>query len=927
MASLQETWTRFLAEYQALEVHLATEFRTAWSDVSALLQQVRAAVEGIGAPAECSQQLTVLVELFDREAQRLLREPMARYQHCRPLQRTLAALEKEHSALEDLLRLLPAAGLAPDELAGLGIQAQVRRWRLPWGDWSARAARSFRGAVSDALQAERIRRAPTVGSLELELARACLLLGMPWSRWMEWRLSQLAGCPAPSGEMERVRDRWTGLTAQLPSRVESLLERMAQAASEAAPRLSAMLAGSAWEVSESRRQRQAERLLVYFGYWARQQRAVAAVHDLQLRLADVGLELARESARSLESLERESRELLQELDGGIGWLEGRQEGIPASPLPGGEGSLVSASERVAEWVERAGSRVRSLLPITVEVLVPRRPLPGRRSPWRRLEPQTLLAEALAAAAPRDATAGFLEAEAAHRAIVREIERAREVVQLVIERAPAEGEAGLPMAREALGNALGLLRFCRSEATLAFTPSVERGLVLAQTQALLNTRAAFEKGILSLWARATKDRGRSLARTAWGASASEIRAGGRAAARAAEQGAHWLGLKAGWITPPEPAVEPLRSRPHLARILEVRLGERDLPMLYRRLFSLSPIKDPRFLVGRARELAGLGELLERWKAGQSVSGLIVGARGSGKSSLLNCAAASVFADEHLVRGAIGERLTGADAGPGFVGNLLGLPQGAAVGQALATERRVIVVEEFERSFLRAVGGFEAIKEFLRLIQATARTTLWIVVMNDLAFRYLDAVTQLGQRFSHRVNAMAVERQALVGSILQRHHLSALRLQFVPPPAPRPRIDTVRRSLGLQGDAEEAFFSALYRQSDGIFRSGFELWLDSIERVEGGVVHMRQPLDPDYRPLEAELTAADHHMLKAILQHGSLQAEHLAQVLGGSPGEQRLRLDRLQDLEIVEPDPSWPGHRIRPQAGRFVRHVLAAHNLLH
>jgi hypothetical protein len=766
-----------------------------------------------------------------------------------------------------------------------------------------------------------------VGSLELELAQACLLLGIPWQRWMEWRLSHFTGRPVPLGDMDMAWTRWAGQTAQIPRRVESLLEAAAQAASEAAPRLSAVLAGSSPEVSESRRRRHTELLQTYFGYWARQRRAVATILDLQLRLADVGLELARESTRSLESLEHESRDLLQELDAAIGWLEGQQGAVPISALPGGEGSLVSAAERVAEWVERAGSRVRSLVPVTVEVLVPRRPLPGRRPPWRRLEAQKVLVEAVATAGPRDATAGFLEAEAAHRAIVREIERAREVVHLVVEKVPAEGEAGLTMAREALGNALGLLRLCRSEATLEFTPSVERGLVLAQTQALLNARAAFEKGILGLWTRSARDRGRSLAQMAWRASASAVRSGGQATARSAEQGAQWLALKAGWLAPPEPAVEPLRSRPHLARILEVRLGERELPMLYRRLFSLAPIKDPRFLVGRARELAGLGELLQRWRAEQSVSGLIVGARGSGKSSLLNCAAASVFAGEQLVRGSIGERLTEAGAVSTFVRGQLGLQPGTELDQALAADRRVIVVEEFERCFLRAVGGFEALKEFLRLIQATACTTLWIVVVNDVAFRYLDAVIQFGQRFSHRINAMAVERQALVSSILQRHRLSALRLQFAPPAAKQPRVQTVRLSLGLERDVEEAFFDALYRQSEGIFRSGFELWLDSIERVEGGVVHMQQPLDPDYRPLEAELTAADLHMLKAILQHGSLQVEDLAWVLSGPPGEHRLRLDRLQDLEIVEPDPSWPGHRIRPQAGRFVRHVLAAHNLLH
>jgi hypothetical protein len=927
METLQEAWTRFLAEYQVLEVGLASEFRSAWDDVCAILEDVRTGIRSFGTPGEDRRQLEALTALFEEEARRLLREPATRYQRGRPLQRTLATLEREEARLEELCRMLPSEVLPVQALAALGVAGpDGRRW-LRWGDRSGEQALSLRGAVADRLRHERLLRAPAVGALQVAMARACLLLSSPWSHWNRWHLLRLAGEARPSGTLETAWTAWDSEIAELTRRAESELGQIAEAASTAAPRLTAALADSAREASASHRRRTTENLQRYFVYWSRQQRAVASVIDLQVRVANLGLEMARESARSLASLEGESRNLLQELDGAIGWLEGQQGGIPTSGLPRGEGTLVSAEERLADWVDRASSRARTLLPATVEALDPRRPLPGRRSHWRQLEPQRVMVEALAAGGPQAAREGFLEAEAAHRAILREVERTRETVDVILEKASSEGEAGPSLAREALENALGLLRHCRSEASLGFAPTVEMGLVHAQARVSLDAWAALEKRFFSLWTRATRERGRWVGRLAWGWSIRGLRAGSRVTARAAERGGHWLALKVGWTAPPEPAVEPLETRPHLGRILEVPLGERDLPMLYRRLFALSPVKDPRFLVGRAKEMAGLAALHARWREGQPVSGLIVGARGSGKTSLLNCAAASVFAGERIVQGALGNRLREPAEVHGFLSDLLELEPGADLLRALADDRRVILLEEFERSFLRAVEGFRALTELLRLIQGTARTTLWVVVTNDAAFRFLDAMVQLGQRFSHRINAMAVERQALVASILQRHHVSALRLQFAPPPPSRPRALTVRRSLGLERNAEEAFFEALYRQSEGVFRSGIELWLDSIERVEGGIVHMRQPLDPDYRPLEAELTTADRHVLKAILQHGSLTAEDLALVLSGAPAEHGLRLDRLQDLEIIEPDPSWPGHRIRPQAGRFVRHTLAAHNLLH
>ena len=93
--------------------------------------------------------------------------------------------------------------------------------------------------------------------------------------------------------------------------------------------------------------------------------------------------------------------------------------------------------------------------------------------------------------------------------------------------------------------------------------------------------------------------------------------------------------------------------------------------------------------------------------------------------------------------------------------------------------------------------------------------------------------------------------MVEAILQRHTLSGLRLQFAPSPPGAARIRRLRRFFGLELAPQQIFFDALYRQSEGLFRSAFELWLGSIERIEGGVVYMLQPLDPSYSRLEAEL----------------------------------------------------------------------------
>jgi hypothetical protein len=124
------------------------------------------------------------------------------------------------------------------------------------------------------------------------------------------------------------------------------------------------------------------------------------------------------------------------------------------------------------------------------------------------------------------------------------------------------------------------------------------------------------------------------------------------------------------------------------------------------------------------------------------------------------------------------------------SLLGLRDDADLLEALASERRILILEAGERIFLRTVDGFAVVHHLMHLIHRTAATTLWLIVMNDRSFRVLDAATHLHRVFSHRINAMSVSRSDLETAILERHRLSGLRLEFAPPPAGDPRVNRAK-----------------------------------------------------------------------------------------------------------------------------------------
>lgn len=112
---------------------------------------------------------------------------------------------------------------------------------------------------------------------------------------------------------------------------------------------------------------------------------------------------------------------------------------------------------------------------------------------------------------------------------------------------------------------------------------------------------------------------------------------------------------GGRVPSRPALPPVVRRTTLRDTLSLAATKSELPALYRLLFRLVPVEDRRFLVGRDQELAGLQQALDDWNAGSFAACLLIGARGSGKSSLLNCATSDIFSSQSCIRAEFHERI--------------------------------------------------------------------------------------------------------------------------------------------------------------------------------------------------------------------------------------------------------------------------------
>jgi hypothetical protein len=518
--------------------------------------------------------------------------------------------------------------------------------------------------------------------------------------------------------------------------------------------------------------------------------------------------------------------------------------------------------------------------------------------------------------------GLAAAESAHRSLIREIDRSREVVAYSLQAGRSEPEGGQLLAAEGVRNSLSLLTHSLASARDPGT-TCEAHLVGATAGAFFQFLVAFERGRFSLTSHLAREGASRAVRTALAAAGEEI---GRAAPRAWDglrKALRWVLVRIGWAAPSDASLTPVETWGYFG---EERTDDgRQLPLIYERLFRPEPVEDRRFLVGRDEEMASMEEARRFWTGARFASVVLEGERGSGKTSILNCAVAGPFRDEEIVRTSVRERLLTRQDLHAFLGDALGV-EARDVRNALGERRRVILIEEAERTFLRAVGGLDAIRELLSLVTDTSSTNLWVLSMTREGYRFLDRALGLTAGFSHRLHASAVARHELRDAILERHNLSGLRLEFAEPPDRGRFQDWLGRQTARVESAEDAFFRGLHEVSGGVFRSAFLAWRRHIERVDGGVLRIRHLDLPDHSRLTRALAWEDLYLLQMILQHGSLTAEEHARLFECSPREGLGRIERLVGRGILEPEPAAPGFRIQPEALVLVRGALNGRNLV-
>lgn len=616
------------------------------------------------------------------------------------------------------------------------------------------------------------------------------------------------------------------------------------------------------------------------------------------------------------ALNQERDDLFREMTSLSGWLEALLRG-KADPHPPNPQARIAPFERRWNDLKSHLKAASKEYPLNLTLMPNLSVHAPRRVQWRRLYPVDALAKAWERQDFRLRL--LLEARLAeHRELLQGIERARDVIRFGLD---LEGEAGELVAREALENALSLMKFQLEEKTgQAESIKSEGGKWLFELS--IDLRSRLDPNVYKVLFHRLRSHITRESRHLRQGTGTALRTSTTRFVDVGQTRVHGF-LSSIGFTRSESTISSVEVRNYLPTEF-VTADERQLPAIYRRLFKIEPLEDVRFLVGRTLEMQAVTEAVGLWEQGRAVAILLTGQRGSGKTSLLNCMREE-FGEHRISRGEFSQRLLDEQSMEEFLRALLEIPEGDLI-EELCKEPRIIILEEMERTYLRKIGGFKAVKFLQQVIGATSHRVLWVVAINEVCFHFLNRAVDLSQGFTHRIKTAVASKADLQAAIMVRHNLSGLRLRF----SSRHVTDSRWRELvkWVKGgeEPEELFFEKLATQSGGVYRTALEVWLGHIDAFEAGVLYMRQIQAPKLDGILTELDSDDLFTLVAVLQHGSLEIDEHRQVFSCRELTSRTQLEELVGRDLIEPDPHHPGYRVRPEAMPVVKEALYRRNLL-
>lgn len=390
-------------------------------------------------------------------------------------------------------------------------------------------------------------------------------------------------------------------------------------------------------------------------------------------------------------------------------------------------------------------------------------------------------------------------------------------------------------------------------------------------------------------------------------------------------------------PPATPQEALLAVTELPSRAELDVRLRGFPTLYRRLFSLHPLEIRELLIGGDAELQNMTEAYQLFLAGAPVNLAVIGSKGSGKTSLLNCFVEETVLSAPLRRSAITRRLRTESEFIGFIDGCFQFNEtSSSVSELISRLQRlpkqIVILEGGDNLFIKTIGARGAAEAFLQVMMSTRENLMWCVSFQDHPWLQMDHVLHISRYFTYEIRAGLNNSQKLQDALLLRLSHSGLNAVFLQDdPVSLDGANQLAKGDTLlaqeeDGEIRENYFRGLFRINGGSFlvttfnyiETSNELRISPCVKIDNRIM---QSLERVYLFTVAEL-----------LKHGGLTLEEHSELFNMDTRDSQLILVYLSQLPLVPPvtiEPGCSGERyeVNPIYHHHTSSYLSSLNILH
>lgn len=343
----------------------------------------------------------------------------------------------------------------------------------------------------------------------------------------------------------------------------------------------------------------------------------------------------------------------------------------------------------------------------------------------------------------------------------------------------------------------------------------------------------------------------------------------------------------------------------------------LPDEYISKFQLN-VPDDEYLLHKFKEAdlnfikTEINEWIEEKSEEHSLA--IYGDSGVGKSTLLRLIELH-YGNLRVIKTTIPPKLSNAGAVQRFFGELLGVNlehgESSLVEADKKMEHTLVIVDEAHHMFLSQVGGFEAYRAFIEIINARTENIFWLASFNSFSWQYLNSVFGRNQYFRVVKKISNLSEGDIKEMIISRHNKTGYSLSY-------DDILEAARSVDDQLDTayvENKFFRLLWEQSYGNPRRAIKLWFSALKKIRGQTLKVGLPALISL-PILNELNDDAHFVYTAILRHDSLSTAEVVGATNLAEGVVRHAIKVGLENEFLE----------RDKRGRFSVCTINQYNLI-